>query len=79
MDSKSQHEGSLSELEGETELPDQCQLKQIKRKIDLRICVVLGVIYTASLVDRVNLPVSVYFSKKKKKKKREKREKREKS
>jgi hypothetical protein len=61
MDSKSQHEGSLSELEGETELPDQCQLKQIKRKIDLRICVVLGVIYTASLVDRVNLPVSVYF------------------
>lgn len=68
MDSKSQHEGSLSELEGETELPDQFQLKQIKRRIDLRICVVLGVIYTASLVDRVNLPVSLLFKKKGKKK-----------
>ncbi|KAJ5819273.1 retrograde regulation protein 2 [Penicillium riverlandense] len=53
---KSEQEESLSELEGEVNASDQHQVKRIKKKIDLRICVVLGVLYTASLVDRVNLP-----------------------
>lgn len=70
---KSEHEESLSEIEGEVGTPDQSQVSRIKRKIDLRICLVLGVLYTASLVDRVNLPVSTSsalaaFKKKKKKK-----------
>ena len=54
----SEHEENLSELEGEVDTPDQSQVSRIKRKIDLRICLVLGVLYTTSLVDRVNLPVS---------------------
>lgn len=55
---KSEHEERPSELEADVDVPDQCQVYRIKRKIDLRICIVLGVMYTASLVDRVNLPVS---------------------
>lgn len=62
MATKSEHEESFSELGEEVDAADQLQVKQIKKKIDLRICVVLGVMYTASLVDRVNLPVSVSFS-----------------
>lgn len=38
---------------------DDPRLKGIKRKIDLRICLVLGCLYTISLLDRVNLPVSL--------------------
>lgn len=53
-----EHEESCFELEGEGDTPDQSQVSRIKRKIDLRICLVLGVLYTTSLVDRVNLPVS---------------------
>lgn len=62
MSTKSEHQESLSQLEGEVDAPDQLQVKRIKKKIDLRICLVLGVMYTASLVDRVNLPVSASYS-----------------
>lgn len=54
----SEHEERPSELEADAVVPDQGPMYRIKRKIDLRICVVLGVMYTASLIDRVNLPVS---------------------
>ncbi|KAJ5553764.1 hypothetical protein N7494_003142 [Penicillium frequentans] len=55
---KSEHEETLSALELDVDVSDQCQVNRTKRKIDLRICIVLGVMYTASLIDRVNLPVS---------------------
>lgn len=55
---KSEHEERPSELEADVDIPDQGQVYRIKKKIDLRICIVLGVMYTASLVDRINLPVS---------------------
>lgn len=43
----------------EVESIDHPRLKSIKRTVDLRICLVLGCLYTISLLDRVNLPVSV--------------------
>jgi hypothetical protein len=55
---KSEHEEHLSDFDEDVDTPDPRQLKQIKKKIDIRICLVLGVLYTASLIDRVNLPVS---------------------
>lgn len=57
---KSQHQDQLSEFDEEVDAVDPKKVKEIKRKIDLRICLVLGVLYTASLIDRVNLPVSAY-------------------
>ncbi|KAL6247683.1 hypothetical protein RBB50_005031 [Rhinocladiella similis] len=53
---KSQHQDQLSEFDEEVDAVDPKKVKEIKRKIDLRICLVLGVLYTASLIDRVNLP-----------------------
>ena len=38
-------------------LPEGPEIKAINRKIDLRICLALGVVYTISILDRVNLPV----------------------
>lgn len=43
----------------EVETVDHPRLKSIKRTVDLRICLVLGCLYTISLLDRVNLPVSL--------------------
>jgi hypothetical protein len=43
----------------EVETIDHPRLKSIKRTVDLRICLVLGCLYTISLLDRVNLPVSL--------------------
>lgn len=43
----------------EVEAIDHPHLKRIKRTVDLRICLVLGCLYTISLLDRVNLPVSL--------------------
>ncbi|OBT71152.1 hypothetical protein VF21_09728 [Pseudogymnoascus sp. 05NY08] len=40
----------------EAETVDHPRLKSIKRTVDLRICLVLGCLYTISLLDRVNLP-----------------------
>lgn len=58
---KTEHDESLSELEIDHDEPDPATLKRILRKIDIRICLVLGVLYTASLIDRVNLPVNCHF------------------
>jgi hypothetical protein len=58
VSSKTEHEERLSELEVGGDVHHAQQVKRIKRKIDVRICLVLGIMYTASLVDRVNLPVS---------------------
>ncbi|KAI1623078.1 retrograde regulation protein 2 [Exophiala viscosa] len=51
MAAKAEHQDRLSELERDVDAPDPQQLKRIKMKVDLRICVVLGVLYTASLID----------------------------
>ncbi|KIW73639.1 hypothetical protein PV04_01738 [Phialophora macrospora] len=53
---KSEHQEELSDFDEDVDTPDPQRLKQIKKKIDIRICFVLGVLYTASLIDRVNLP-----------------------
>jgi hypothetical protein len=42
----------------DAEIVDDARLKAIKKKIDLRICLILGLLYTISLLDRTNLPVS---------------------
>lgn len=57
---KPQHEEHSSELDIEEDIDtaNPAYVKRLKRKIDVRICLVLGVLYTVSLVDRVNLPVS---------------------
>ena len=39
------------------ELSDGPEIRKINKKIDLRITFVLGLIYTISVIDRVNLPV----------------------
>jgi hypothetical protein len=44
------------------EAVDDPRLKRIKRTVDLRICLVLGCLYTISLLDRVNLPVSIFIA-----------------
>ncbi len=36
---------------------DDPRIKAIKRKTDLRICTLLGVLYMMAAIDRVNLPV----------------------
>lgn len=61
MSGKAEHEDRISEFERDLDIADPQQVKRIKMKIDLRICLVLGVLYTASLIDRVNLPVSVFL------------------
>ena len=61
MAAKAEHQDRLSEFERDVDAPDAQQLKRIKMKVDIRICIVLGVLYTASLIDRVNLPVSAYL------------------
>ncbi|KAK6369411.1 hypothetical protein LTS17_009754 [Exophiala oligosperma] len=61
---KSEHQDRLSEFDEEVDTVDPKKIKDIKKKIDLRICLVLGVLYTASLIDRVNLPtllILVFF------------------
>ncbi len=58
MAAKSEHQEQLKDFDEDVDAPDPRQVKQIKRQIDIRICFVLGVLYTASLIDRVNLPVS---------------------
>lgn len=40
------------------DIPNDPYIKAIKRKIDLRICLVLSLMYTIAVVDRNNLPVS---------------------
>ncbi|KAL2408025.1 putative transporter [Exophiala dermatitidis] len=58
---KPQHEEHSSELDFEEDIDtaNPAYVKRLKRKIDVRICLVLGVLYTVSLVDRVNLPNAV--------------------
>ncbi|KAK4947848.1 hypothetical protein LTR10_013356 [Elasticomyces elasticus] len=55
MAGKAEHQDRLSEFERGADTPDPQQLKRIKMNVDLRICLVLGVLYTASVIDRVNL------------------------
>lgn len=58
---KPEHDEHLSELgleDDSIDTADPAFVKAIKKKIDWRICAVLGILYTVSLVDRVNLPVS---------------------
>lgn len=35
---------------------DDAVVKRIKRKIDVRLCVVVAIMYTVCQIDRVNLP-----------------------
>jgi hypothetical protein len=35
---------------------DDAIVKRIKRKIDVRLCVVVAIMYTVCQIDRVNLP-----------------------
>lgn len=35
------------------------RIRSIKRKIDYRICLVLGLLYTIAVIDRVNLSVYI--------------------
>ncbi|OBT55558.1 hypothetical protein VE04_02732 [Pseudogymnoascus sp. 24MN13] len=58
-DSEFPQEKPSSSQGSEVETVDHPRLKSIKRKVDLRICLVLGCLYTISLLDRVNLPVSL--------------------
>ncbi|KAF1816883.1 retrograde regulation protein 2 [Eremomyces bilateralis CBS 781.70] len=39
-------------------IEDEATVKRINRKIDRRICIVLGVLYTIAVIDRVNLPLA---------------------
>lgn len=51
-------EKDTSRIEGVPVLgPDHPRIKAIKRKTDLRICTLLGVLYMMAAIDRVNLPV----------------------
>jgi hypothetical protein len=38
------------------------KIRSIKRKIDCRICLVLGLLYTIAVIDRVNLSVCLIRS-----------------
>ncbi|KAL5350909.1 hypothetical protein ACLOAV_004482 [Pseudogymnoascus australis] len=58
-------EKDTSRIEGVPVLgPDHPRIKAIKRKTDLRICTLLGVLYMMAAIDRVNLPtllILVFF------------------
>ena len=58
-DSEFREEKKPSSQGSEVETIDHPRLKSIKKTVDLRICLVLGCLYTISLLDRVNLPVSL--------------------
>lgn len=56
-------EGSPVEVEGEWLLDGKDpRIKEIKRKTDLRICGLLGLLYMMAAIDRVNLGVCAVCS-----------------
>lgn len=54
--------GALSsQVSGPSIEYDDAAVKRIKRKIDVRLCVVVAIMYTVCQIDRVNLPNAFVF------------------
>jgi len=59
--------GKADELSVESEQARHAQImndpriKAIKRKIDIRLVLILGLLYTVSVLDRVNVPVCTSY------------------